>query len=254
MLAVGRHTGNHSSTLGGGGAAAEDVSPASLPAETSANAVTRSQAKKVLAAPRRAVLPLADWAERTLIDPAGTPSDHPRTVVSANYAPKVTVSPADRAAVYEFVQQRQVITRFVQDALQAAVDKQKENADKHGRNNKTSFRTGDRALLSTEGIRSSAVTNLDANKLAPRFIGPFKIVKVLGDAYTLDIPTSLRLHPRFYVGRLKRYRPAEIPTSDHQESLLEHTLGAPSDAPVAPSIRLSQGPTPGAANQSVPPQ
>ncbi|OWY94391.1 reverse transcriptase, partial [Phytophthora megakarya] len=43
-----------------------------LPAETSANAVTRSQAKKVFAAPRSAVTPLADWAERTLIDPAGT--------------------------------------------------------------------------------------------------------------------------------------------------------------------------------------
>ncbi|OWZ20651.1 reverse transcriptase [Phytophthora megakarya] len=69
------------------------------------------------------------------------------------------------------------------------------------------------------GDRSSAVANL-ANKLAPRFIGPFKIVKILGDAYILDIPTLLRLHPTFFVGRLKRYRPAEIPRFDHKEALV----------------------------------
>ncbi|OWY93321.1 polyprotein [Phytophthora megakarya] len=70
-----------------------------------------------------------------------------------------------------------------------------------------SFHTGDRVLLSTEGIRTSAVTNLGAIKLAPPFIGLF-----IGDAYTLDIPSSLRLHPTFYAGRLKRYYPAEIQT------------------------------------------
>ncbi|GMF58274.1 unnamed protein product [Phytophthora fragariaefolia] len=74
-----------------------------------------------------------------------------------------------------------------------------------------SFRRGDRVLLSTDGIQGSAVTNLGANKLAPRFIGPFKILKVIGDAYTLDIPTSIRLHPTFYVGRLKPYVPVTIP-------------------------------------------
>ncbi|CAI5746373.1 unnamed protein product [Peronospora destructor] len=73
------------------------------------------------------------------------------------------------------------------------------------------FRIGDKVLLSTDGLRNSAVTNLGANKLAPRFIGPFTILKTIGNAYTLDIPTSLRLHPTFYVGRLKRYNPAKIP-------------------------------------------
>ncbi|GMF37808.1 unnamed protein product [Phytophthora fragariaefolia] len=69
-------------------------------------------------------------------------------------------------------------------------------------------------LLSTDGIQGSSVTNLGANKLAPRFIGPFKILKVIGDAYTLDIPTSMRLHPTFYVGRLKPYVPATIPAPE----------------------------------------
>ncbi|KAE9025029.1 hypothetical protein PR002_g11294 [Phytophthora rubi] len=38
-------------------------------------------------------------------------------------------------------------------------------------------------------------------------------MKVNGEAYTLDIPTSLRLHPTFYVGRLKKYHAATIPST-----------------------------------------
>ncbi|KAE8965257.1 hypothetical protein PR002_g28728 [Phytophthora rubi] len=78
----------------------------------------------------------------------------------------------------------------------------------------SSFRRGERVLVSTDGIQGTAVTNLGANKLAPRFIGPFKILKVIGDAYTLDIPTAMRLHPTFYVGRLKPYVPATIPAPE----------------------------------------
>ncbi|KAE8974072.1 hypothetical protein PR002_g26017 [Phytophthora rubi] len=154
------------------------------------NAVTRSTTKKALATPDIAASPLATWTARTLINPgnAGVP-------LAANYAPKTPARPVDNAAVSEFVMQRQSIARFVRDALQDAVDKQKENADKRGRKNMATFATGDQVLLSTDGIRSSAVTNLGASKLAPRFIGPFKVTKVNGEAYTLDIPTSLRLHP-----------------------------------------------------------
>ena len=44
----------------------------------------------------------------------------------------------------------------------------------------------------------------------PRFIGPFRVLKVNVDAYTLDTLSSLRLHPTVYVGRLKEYRPATL--------------------------------------------
>ncbi|GMF41776.1 unnamed protein product [Phytophthora fragariaefolia] len=118
-----------------------------------------------------------------------------------NFAPKPTPTSIDSATVSELLLHRQAVTRYVRDALQAAADQQKANAD----------RRGDRVLLSTDGIQGSSVTNLGANKLELRFIGPFKILKVVGDAYTLDIPTSMRLYPTFYVGRLKPYAPATIP-------------------------------------------
>jgi hypothetical protein len=104
----------------------------------------------------------------------------------------------------------------VRDAIAMAVDKQKENADKRGRKNMETFKVGERVLLSVTGITAHAVTNLGANKLLPRFIGAFTIVAALGDAYTIDIPTAMRLHPTFYVGRLKRYHPATIPGEESQ--------------------------------------
>ena len=112
--------------------------------------------------------------------------------------------------VSELMLQREAIKRFVCETLQSAVDKQKEYAASHGTKNTSQFKKGDRVLLSTEGLRDSAVTNLGASKLSPRFIGPFKVLKAIGDVYTLDIPSQLRLYPKFYVGRLKEYRSATL--------------------------------------------
>ncbi|KAE9024981.1 hypothetical protein PF011_g3257 [Phytophthora fragariae] len=207
LIAVVHPTAPRGSTLGGDEDDVHDMTSAAHE-DVTLNAVTRSKTKKALATPDIAASPLAAWTARTLIDPgnAGIP-------VAANYAPKIPARPVDNAAVSEFILQLQSIARFVRDALQDAVDKQKENADKRGRKNMATFETGDQVLLSTDGIRSSAVTYLGASKLAPQFIGPFRVMKVNGEAYMLDIPTSLRLHPTFYVGRLKKYHPATIPST-----------------------------------------
>ena len=154
---------------------------------------------------------------------------HPIASPVANFAPKESTSPVSSAAVTEFLLLRQSITRFVRDALQEAVDKQKENADKRGRKNLLTFKEGDRVLLSTSGLPDTSVTNLGANKLAPRYIGPFRIVEVHGDAYTLDIPTTMRLHPTFYVGRLKAYLPADLPLALPHSSVSAQSPTPPAD-------------------------
>ncbi|KAG2766840.1 hypothetical protein Pcac1_g21695 [Phytophthora cactorum] len=46
------------------------------------------------------------------------------------------------------------------------------------------------------------------------FISPFTVLEQHGNAYTLDIPSSMRLHPTFYVGRLKPYTQHEPPNLD----------------------------------------
>uniref|UniRef100_A0AAV1TLX1 Tf2-1-like SH3-like domain-containing protein n=1 Tax=Peronospora matthiolae TaxID=2874970 RepID=A0AAV1TLX1_9STRA len=121
----------------------------------------------------------------------------------------------------------------------------------------STLKKGDRVLLSTEGLRESAVTNLGASKLAPRSIGPFTVLKAIGDAYTLDIPSSLRLHPTFYVGRLKKNRPATLhglaPSSKskaHRSTFRLALLDAPatSDAAAYQPVRAQEHSVPGSAS------
>ena len=105
----------------------------------SANAVARSKAKTAILTPPDMASPLARWTAQTLID-----SSSGKRSPTVNYAPIESPQPTDDMAVSEFILQRQAITRFVRDALQSAVDQQKENADKHGRKNMSKFEKGER--------------------------------------------------------------------------------------------------------------
>jgi hypothetical protein len=100
----------------------------------------------------------------------------------------------------DFVLLRETVIRFVRDALANAVDLQKANADAKGRKNLV----GDLVLLSTDNLKDNVISNLGTYKLLPKYIGPYKVIKCHEHAYTLSMPTSMRLHPTFYVGRLKR--------------------------------------------------
>ncbi|KAG3196377.1 hypothetical protein PC128_g7725 [Phytophthora cactorum] len=71
----------------------------------------------------------------------------------------------------DFVQRRQAVIRFVQDAIAASVDRQKLNADNVGRGNTNEFEKGSLVLLATQNLPRHAVSDFGASKLAPRFIG-----------------------------------------------------------------------------------
>ncbi|OWY91045.1 hypothetical protein PHMEG_00040540 [Phytophthora megakarya] len=180
--------------------AATGVTPA-RPTETTA------RGSRARVATRATPLDIATWTSRTLINPSqrrraiGYHEPTGTTDVSAsppaNFDPNPEPQSSDTATINKFLDQRQSVIRYVRDAITLAVDRQKENADRRDRKKMEKFAVGDRVLLSTAGIQPTLVTNLGANKLAPRFIGPFKVLKVLGDAYTLQLPTALRLHPTF---------------------------------------------------------
>ncbi|KAG2798988.1 hypothetical protein PC111_g20613 [Phytophthora cactorum] len=110
----------------------------------------------------------------------------------------------------DFVQRRQAAIRFVQDAIAASVDRQKLNADNVGRGNTNEFEKGSLVLLATQNLPRHAVSDFGASKLAPRFIGPFTVLEQHGNAYTLGVPSSMRLHPTFYVGQLKPRRQSGV--------------------------------------------
>jgi len=145
-----------------------------------------------------------------------------------------------REAIEDFTMQTQCITRFIRDRVAISVDKQKENADKRGRTNTNVFKVNQKVLLSTRDLPKGTLPDMQSTKLTPRYIGPFKILKCLGDAYTLDIPSRMRLHPTFYVGRLKAYHPSR----SHRDHLVPE--GDPStclprqeDLPSSPSSTSS---------------
>ncbi|GMF47835.1 unnamed protein product [Phytophthora fragariaefolia] len=246
LLAVRSSTPPAVSTLGGGGRAPTPQSVQSSSDPPQFDESHQETAAEVHVVEGHALHGVA-YEELAAVDAA-----MPAASTVAN-SPKPTPTPIDPTTVSELLLHRQTVTRFVRDVLQAAADQHKANADRRGRKNMLSFRRGDRVLLSTDGIQGSAVTNLVANKLAPRFIGPFKILKVIGDAYTLGIPTSMRLHPTFYVGRLKPYVPATIPAPEAERLRLPRNPSHPAadaDAESARTLALHASASPSVARRT----
>ena len=88
--------------------------------------------------------------------------------------------------------------------IEAAQQRQKHYADQHRRD--VQFAVGDLVLLSTQHLRLAG-NESRAAKLSSPFIGPFKISRFVNDnAYELDLPPSLQIHPVINITRLKAYR------------------------------------------------
>ncbi|KAG3146244.1 hypothetical protein PC128_g24046 [Phytophthora cactorum] len=110
-----------------------------------------------------------------------------------------------RNMVESFIDTRLNVINRVRDAMTIAQDRQKEYSDKHGRGNVNVFKVGDLVLLDTRNLPLDTVSSVGSNKLKHRFIGPFAVLARHDASYTIDLPKSMKTHPTFYVGRLKRY-------------------------------------------------
>ncbi|GKC78405.1 putative reverse transcriptase domain-containing protein [Tanacetum coccineum] len=91
----------------------------------------------------------------------------------------------------------------IKDRLKDARDRQKSYADK--RRKPLEFSVGDYVLLKVSPWKG-VVRFGKKGKLAPRFVGPFKIIKKVGlVAYRLDLPKELNgVHDTFHVSNLKK--------------------------------------------------
>jgi hypothetical protein len=104
----------------------------------------------------------------------------------------------------DIVQQAEKQVRMVRENLRVAQSKQQSYADH--RTKELSFEVGDFVYLKVSpmsGLRCFKVWG----KLAPRFIGPFKILEKRGEvAYQLELPPQLSdVHDVFHVSQLKKY-------------------------------------------------
>uniref|UniRef100_A0AAV1T255 Tf2-1-like SH3-like domain-containing protein n=1 Tax=Peronospora matthiolae TaxID=2874970 RepID=A0AAV1T255_9STRA len=108
------------------------------------------------------------------------------------------------------------------------------NADKRGRANALSFDQGDLVSLSTVNLPKIAVTKLGSSRLLPKCIGPFRVLRRIGNAYTIKLPRRMRTHPTLYAGRLRPYYQFE-PVSRCEEHLCGKGPRPLSSGPVSTS-------------------
>ncbi|GKF79003.1 hypothetical protein Tco_0234571, partial [Tanacetum coccineum] len=103
----------------------------------------------------------------------------------------------------ELVQETTKKISQIKDSLKAARDRQKSYADK--KRKPLEFSVGDYVLLKVSPWKG-VVRFGEKGKLAPRFVGPFKIIKKVGHvAYQLDLPEELNgIHDTFHVSNLKK--------------------------------------------------
>ncbi|GJS23676.1 putative reverse transcriptase domain-containing protein, partial [Tanacetum coccineum] len=96
----------------------------------------------------------------------------------------------------------------VKQRMQAARDRQKSYADL--KRKPIEFEVRDKVMLKVSPWKG-VVRFGKQGKLNPRFVGPFKVIKRVGDvAYKLELPEELsRVHNTFHVSNLKKYHADE---------------------------------------------
>uniref|UniRef100_A0A1S3XX36 Tf2-1-like SH3-like domain-containing protein n=1 Tax=Nicotiana tabacum TaxID=4097 RepID=A0A1S3XX36_TOBAC len=93
---------------------------------------------------------------------------------------------------------------LIQQRLKTAQSRQKSYTDVHRR--KLEFKEGDQVFLKVSPIKGFLIFG-KKGKLSPRFIGPYRILKRIGEvAYKLKLPASMTLvHLVFHLSMLRGY-------------------------------------------------
>ena len=94
--------------------------------------------------------------------------------------------------------------KSIQEKLLAAQSRQKEYADRKVRD--LEFMEGEQVLLKVSPMKGVMWFG-KRGKLSPRYIGPFEVLKRIGEvAYELALPSGLsEVYPVFHVSMLKKY-------------------------------------------------
>ncbi|XP_029291826.1 uncharacterized protein LOC115011036, partial [Cottoperca gobio] len=98
-----------------------------------------------------------------------------------------------------FVRRCRRVWRKARSTLQRSARQYQRHANRRRRPTPP-LRPGQRVYLSTRDLP----LGVESRKLAPRFVGPFKILRRINPvAYRLQLPRSMRVNPTFHVSRLR---------------------------------------------------
>ena len=103
----------------------------------------------------------------------------------------------------QIVQDAEAHVKIIREKLQAAQTRYKQYADRHRLD--FSFKEGDYVYLKVTPFKSVQRFKTKG-KLAPRFVGPFKIIKRVGEvAYKLELSPKLKgVHNVFHISQLRK--------------------------------------------------
>jgi hypothetical protein len=95
------------------------------------------------------------------------------------------------------------ILKLLKENLQTAQNRQKISADRH--RIERSFEVGDLVFLRLQPYKQSSLKKSGAEKLKPKFYGPYRIMRRVGEvAYNLELPEGSKIHNVFHMSCLKR--------------------------------------------------
>jgi hypothetical protein len=125
---------------------------------------------------------------------------HPRAPID-----EALQSPAGSSPLSDVHGEHLAAVRLARQLLQAAQKQQAQQVNRRRRD--VHFERGQLVLLSTEHL--SWPKDL-STKLVAKFLGPFKVVDVVGAVnYRLQLPSTLPIHPVFHVSKLKEWLPSD---------------------------------------------
>jgi hypothetical protein len=135
------------------------------------------------------------------------------------------IEPGDKV-IFGPDEQVEVTARSIQDNLKATKSHQDTYANK--RRQPLAFKVGNQVYLRVSPMKGMKRFGVK-EKLAPRYIGPFPILKKYGTvAYKLDLQPSLAgVHDIFHVSQLKKYLKAPMDIVLPEVTLLEANLSYP---------------------------
>lgn len=132
----------------------------------------------------------------------GQLSSHDRDLYGATvHLFAATVKSVNVPAAQAFAEKLHARIKLAKQALQAARSRMKAYANASRKDKR--FATSDLVLLN---CRKMVFPHREGNKLQPKWIGPFKILKRVGPvAYKLELPDTMKIHPVFHVNLLRQW-------------------------------------------------